>query len=55
MADGTKKTFNYPVPPAQIGNNLSGVLLDIQDKISVAAKASTENFRLFHQEKTQNK
>jgi hypothetical protein len=55
MADGTKKSYTFPVPPAQIGNNLGEAILGFQDNIAIGAKKSTENFRLFHQEKTQNK
>ena len=48
-ADGRKENMTIPYPPAQIGNNMSQFLLDVTQTISTVAKASTDNFRQFHQ------
>ena len=55
MPDGTKQNFHFPVPPAQIGNNIAPVLYNIQNIFKDASVSSTETFRSFHKLSTQNK
>jgi hypothetical protein len=53
--DGKKINKTIPYAPAQIGNNLSGFLFDINKTLSEAYKASTFNFRQFHESSNKNK